>query len=71
MGKWYEIARIDNSFEETCGDGDDAPIAYYSLDKKGSIDIVNTCTKAIGGDKMVAKGLGFVVDRENNSKLQV
>lgn len=38
LGKWYEIARYDHSFER----GIYFPIATYSMDSDGSIRVVNT-----------------------------
>ncbi len=37
MGKWYEVARIDNRFEE----GLSKVTAEYSLDDSGKVTVIN------------------------------
>lgn len=39
MGKWYEIARLPNTFERGC----DGVTAEYALQKDGSVSVLNTC----------------------------
>lgn len=52
-GRWYEIARFPNSFEEGCF----AVTADYSLNADGSVKVVNTCRKgALNGPVEVAEG---------------
>lgn len=42
-GKWYEIARLPNEFQEQCVSD---VTAEYTLRRDGRIDVVNTCRKA-------------------------
>ena len=44
-GRWYEIARLPNRFQEQCA-GDVA--ATYTLRLDGCIDVVNDCRKGDG-----------------------
>lgn len=41
LGKWYEIARLDHSFERGCSN----VFAEYSKKESGKIKVVNTCEK--------------------------
>lgn len=52
-GRWYEIARFPNRFEEGCF----GVTADYSLNPDGSVKVVNTCRKgALSGPVEVAEG---------------
>lgn len=53
MGKWYELARLPNSFEK----GLDRVTAEYSLNPNGTVKVVNSGYKADGSFK-VANGKG-------------
>jgi apolipoprotein D and lipocalin family protein len=66
IGKWYEIYRLPNGFED-----DDCKnvTATYELEN-GKIIVINTCLKANGKIK-IAKGQAEVVDKTTNSKLRV
>ena len=44
LGRWYEIARYDQSFQKGC----EAVTADYSLRADGSIDVINRCRKPDG-----------------------
>ena len=67
-GRWYEIARFPNSFEEDCF----AVTATYSKNPDGTIKVVNRChEKAINGKESVAEGSARVVDTKTNAKLAV
>ena len=66
IGKWYEIARIDNSFEKNCN----FVTADYSLRNDGGIDVVNKCTKDDGKEK-VANGVGYFVKENSVGLLKV
>ena len=50
LGKWYEIARFDHSFEK----GMTNVVAEYSMRSDGKVKVVNTGWK--GGKKKVANG---------------
>ncbi len=51
LGKWYEIARTDNSFEKGCTN----VTAEYTLQSHGLIKVLNTCDK--NGKIKQAKGV--------------
>ena len=66
LGKWYEIYRLPNWFE----DDDCASVtAEYSLRTDGGVSVLNTCHKASKKDE--AKGIAKIVEGTNNSKLRV
>ncbi len=68
MGKWYEIARFPQYFQRNCG----ASIAEYTLDKDGSVKVVNSCKRLDNPQKIKsAKARAFVVDEQTNAKLKV
>jgi apolipoprotein D and lipocalin family protein len=66
-GKWYEIARLPNSFQKKCA----AEVtATYSLRKDGKIEVLNECREASGKMKS-ARGKAKVADPLTNAKLRV
>ncbi len=66
LGKWYEIYRLPNWFE----DGDCVTVtAEYGLRSDGGVSVLNTCHKE--GKKEEAKGIAKIVEGTNNSKLRV
>ena len=68
MGKWFEIARLPNSFEKNC----EGVTAEYALDEGQKVRVINTCRKgSIDGKIDVAKGRAKVVDQQTNAKLKV
>ena len=68
LGKWYEIARLEQFFEKGCV----GATADYSLADDGKIKVLNTChMKSCDGKIKVANGIARVVDTLNNSKLKV
>lgn len=68
LGRWYEIARFPNGFEENC----EGVTADYARRDDGLIAVVNTCYKGSpGGEKKQAKGRARVVDEATNAKLKV
>ena len=68
LGRWYEIARFPNNFEEGC----EGVTAEYDLRPDGLISVINTCRKgATDGKAEVAKGRARVVDEVTNAKLEV
>ena len=68
LGKWYEIARYDHSFER----GLVGVTASYSLRKNGKIKVVNAgFKKTINGQKSEAIGTAKIPDPEIPSKLKV
>lgn len=69
LGKWYEIARFPNSFEEDCA----AATADYSKRPDGDIKVVNSCFENIGDTKPsdVAVGRAKIAEDSTNAKLKV
>ncbi|MEM8935699.1 MAG: lipocalin family protein [Pseudomonadota bacterium] len=68
LGRWYEIARFPNSFEENC----EGVTADYAWRDDGLISVVNTCRQgAPDGEPDVANGRARVVDAATNAKLEV
>jgi len=65
LGKWYDIASFPQSFQKGCS----CTTAEYSLNKDGSIKVVNTCRKE--GKLKVSKGKAKVKDKKTNAKLSV
>jgi apolipoprotein D and lipocalin family protein len=65
-GKWYEIARLPNSFQK---DGASA-IAQYTLLSSGKVEVLNTETRSNGTIK-IAKGQATVVPGSGNARLKV
>lgn len=52
MGKWFEVARLPNSFEEGCV----SATAEYSLNADKTVNVKNTCYYA-DGTTSIANGL--------------
>ena len=67
VGKWYEIARLPNRFEDKCVS---SVTATYTLRPNGQIEVLNECKKA-SGELQKAKGKAKVVDKKSNAKLKV
>ncbi len=67
-GRWYEVARLPNRFEEKCA-GD--VTAEYTLSKPDRLKVVNRCRKQ-NGDFTNAEGEAKLKDRKGaNSRLKV
>lgn len=67
LGKWYEIARFPNRFQEDCVAN---VTAQYNKRPDDEIDVVNRCKKPDGRiDEAV--GHGRVDDKTSNAKLKV
>ncbi len=67
VGKWYEIAKIPNSFQKQCKSG---TTAFYKLRDDGNIDVINSCYDE-DGELDKSEGLAKVVDTVSNAKLEV
>lgn len=65
MGKWYEIARYEHSFEVGCRNVS----ANYTLSEDGKIDVLNSCTKEDEGPSE-AQGKAYATD-DTNARLKV
>lgn len=67
-GRWYEIARFENSFEEGCA----GVTADYTLKAGGGVKVVNTCRKGgLAGPVETAEGDARIVNPPSNSQLKV
>ena len=66
LGKWYEIYRLPNWFEDG---GCQTVTAEYSLRDDGHIKVLNTCYKT--NKKQEAVGIAKTVEGSNNAKLKV
>ncbi len=68
LGKWYEIARLPNSFQEGCF----CTTAEYELIDEETIRVINRCREdGLNGDVDEASGKAFIVEGSNNAKLRV
>jgi len=67
LGRWYEIARYPNDFEQGCV----GVTADYSLKDNGRIRVLNTCRYPDGRTKERIEGVARVDDRRTNAKLKV
>ena len=67
VGRWYEIARLPNSFQKKCAD---TVSANYTMAADGKIEVVNQCRKA-SGEYATARGEAKIVDKKTNAKLKV
>jgi len=67
LGTWYEIARLDHSFEE----GLSQVTAEYSLNNDGSIKVVNRGYNAEAGEWKEAEGRAVFVRDSNVGHLKV
>lgn len=68
LGKWYEIARLPNSFEDGCY----CITAEYSVIDDETLRVVNSCREdSVSGELDTANGKAFIVEGSNNAKLKV
>lgn len=67
LGTWYEIARLDNSFERGLG----AVTATYSKRDDDGIKVVNRGCNVAKGKWKEAKGKAYFTDNETIGKLKV
>lgn len=67
MGKWYEIARLEHSYEK----GLSGITANYSLREDGGINVVNRGYDAKKGEWRVAEGKGYFVESHDTGYLKV
>lgn len=68
LGRWYEIARFENSFETDCV----GVTATYGRKPDGSISVTNRCLlKTLDGEESVAEGTARIVDPATNARLAV
>ncbi len=68
LGKWHEIARLPNSFQEGCY----CTTAEYTLNDDNSISVRNECREdSPSGELDYADGTAYIVEGSNNAKLKV
>lgn len=67
LGKWYEIVRLDHSFER----GLDQVTANYTLRKDGGIDVINRGFNQETGEWEEAKGKAYFVSDDSTGHLKV
>ena len=67
LGKWYEIARFDHSFER----GLTNVSATYSLREGGGVDVLNRGFDAEDGEWQTAKGKAYFVAEPELARLEV
>lgn len=68
MGRWYEIARFDHSFER----GMQGVTAHYRLLPNGKVEVINSGYQdSLNGKYKQAKGKAKQPDPENPGKLKV
>ena len=65
LGKWYEIARYENSFEKGC----DSVTALYRQREDGLISVTNSCMS--GGKVKTSEGTAKMVADSHDAKLKV
>jgi len=70
FGRWYEIARVPNQFEN--GAGCQAPTADYNQNPKGQISVIQTCHKGSPvGAEVIYRAAGHIVDPGVNARLKL
>lgn len=67
LGKWYEIARLDHSFER----GLDKVTAEYSMRGDGGIKVVNRGYNTAKSEWKVAEGKAYFVEIPDTAYLKV
>ncbi len=67
LGTWYEIARLDHSFERGLSDIS----AEYSLRDDGGVKVLNSGFDADKNQRKVAEGKAYFIDQPNIGRLKV
>jgi apolipoprotein D and lipocalin family protein len=67
LGKWYEVARLDHSFER----GLSAVTAEYSLRDDGGVRVINSGLSAESGELSEAEGRAYFVEDADQGYLKV
>ena len=67
LGRWYEIARLDHSFER----GMDNVTAEYVMRDDGGIKVVNSGRSIATGEIKRAEGRAYFVESPNSGHLKV
>jgi len=69
IGKWYEIAKYPNFFQQQCYGG---TTAEYAIRDDGNISVVNTCREgSLDGPESRIEGYATIADPTTNAKLSV
>ena len=66
-GKWYEIARLDNWFEQ----GLDQITAEYNLSSDGSVNVTNSGFNSAEGKREFAYGKAYFIGNPDTGSLKV
>jgi apolipoprotein D and lipocalin family protein len=70
FGRWYEIARVPNRFEN--GAECEAPTADYKQNPDGQITVVQTCHKgSASGAEVIYRAAGHILDPGVNARLKL
>ncbi|MEQ6916245.1 lipocalin family protein [Halomonas aquatica] len=67
LGQWYEIARLNHSFEE----GLDCVTADYSMRDDGGVRVINRGVDLAAGEESIAEGKAYFVGDEDVGRLKV
>ncbi len=67
LGKWYEIARLDNRFER----GLKQITAEYSLRDDGGVNVLNSGVNIESGQREYARGKAYYTDKPDVGSLKV
>lgn len=67
LGKWYEIARLDHSFEK----GLSAVTAEYSLREDGGVTVLNSGYDSEKQQRVSAEGKAYFVGSSSQGRLKV
>lgn len=67
LGKWYEIARLDHSFERGLTD----VTAEYSLRDDGGVSVLNSGYNAESGRRQSAEGKAYFIESPTIGRLKV
>ena len=71
-GRWYEIARYPNSFQDGRGRVCEEVVASYTPRPDGTLGVLNTCRDAgDGGREIAASASAYAVEGSGNSRLRV
>ena len=67
LGRWYEVARLDHSFERDL----EAVSADYSLREDGGIKVINSGRNIDSGEIQQAEGRAYFVEGPSKGHLKV
>ncbi|MDN3552081.1 lipocalin family protein [Halomonas almeriensis] len=67
LGQWYEIARLDHSFER----GLDCVTAEYAMREDGGVSVINRGVNLQEGEADVAEGKAYFIDSTDVGRLKV